>query len=118
MLICDLFSLTSFRSKVFCTVKEGEVPPVPENRFLMRANPKDAEKQKEKGERESEALRNRSRSRSRGRDRDRRDRDRDKDRRRSGGRYDRRESPPFARSSRIANDGKRIKGRGRVVNIV
>ncbi|ODM96514.1 Peptidyl-prolyl cis-trans isomerase G [Orchesella cincta] len=99
--------------KVFCSVKEGTVPPVPENRFLLRSFPKDNDKEKEKGKEDDKkhSRRNRSRSRhrsrSRSRGRDRRDRDH-----RSGNKTEK-ETPRYGRVGRN-NDGKKVKGRGRV----
>ncbi|CAL8137852.1 unnamed protein product [Orchesella dallaii] len=101
--------------KVFCTIKEGEVPPVPANRFLSRAPPKDkdTDKEKEKGKEEDKKhsrharSRSRHRSRSRSRGRDRRDRDH-----RSTNKTEK-EPPRYGRVGRN-NDGKKVKGRGRV----
>lgn len=109
-------------SKVFCTIKEGEVPAIPENRFLLRGMPKDKDKDEvtvtkseskkhSKKGRSRSRSRNRSRSRSRGRDRDRRDKDRDQ---RPGNRNEK-EAPRYGRMGRNNNDGKKVKGRGRIV---
>lgn len=100
------------RSKVFCSVKEGEVPAIPENRFLMRAAPKEIEKEQGKSDdkkrgrgRSRSRSRNRSRSRSRGRRGGQSDRDRNRNDR----------DVKYGRAGR-SNDGKKIKGRGRVVS--
>jgi len=98
-------------------VKEGEVPPVPENRFLSRAFTKDKEKEKGKDDDKKRSRRDRSRSRHRSRSRSRgKDSRRDRDNR-SGTNKNEKEAPRYGRVGRNNNDGKKVKGRGRVVSI-
>lgn len=93
------------------------MPAIPENKFLSRAAPKektDSSKDDSKKHSKKGRSRSRSRSRSRGRDRDRRDRDRRQNsRNRAEGRN---EGPRYGRSGRNSNDGKKVKGRGRIVS--
>lgn len=92
-------------------IDPDEIPKDPFNR-LMRGKPVEENDKKDEKEREKRSKRSRSRSksRSRSRSRERGRRDRGRDREKDGSR--------FGSSRATDNEGRKIKGRGRVVRVL